>query len=305
MKVALTGASGYVGGFVARRLLAEGVEIRALARRGSYRAPDLPVQWRAGELGDAEAARRLLAGADGLVHCAYGHVPGRYRGGEGEHRQRFWRTNLLGSIALMEEARRAGVGRVVLLSSRAVYGRRTASAAAVDESVQPLPDTYYGALKLALEAHVGALADVDGVCAASLRPTGVYGVGAPAARSKWFDLAVALAEGKAPPLSRRCTEVHGRDVADAVWLLLTRPPAEVAGRAFNCTDLVVDTGEVAARLGSLLGRTVTPAPAMNALRHPMRATALRRLGWQPGGEALLAATLEELAALADAAAHGR
>ena len=303
MKVALTGASGYVGGFVARKLLAQGAEVHALARPDSRRAPDLPVRWIAGELGSAKAAKGLLAGADALVHCAYDHVPGRYRGGEGNDRQRFWRTNLLGSLVLMDEARQAGVRRVVLLSSRAVYGRRTAPAAAVDESVRPLPDTYYGALKLALEAHLGALAEVDGLCAASLRPTGVYGIGAPVARSKWFDLAVALAEGKIPPPPRRATEVHGEDVASAVWLLLTRPAAQVAGRAFNCADLVVDTGLVAARLGELLGRAVSLPPATNTLRHAMRATALRQLGWQPGGEARLAATLEELAALASGAAN--
>lgn len=305
MKVALTGASGYVGGFVARRLLAQGAEVRALARPGSYRARDLPVRWISGELGDADAARRLLAGADALVHCAYDHAPGRYRGGEGADRQRFWRTNLLGSIALLEAARQAGASRLVLLSSRAVYGRRTVPADWVDESVRPVPDTYYGALKLGLEAHLEALADVDGLCAASLRPTGVYGVAVPVARSKWFDLALALAQDQAPPPPRRATEVHGRDVAGAVWLLLTGPAAQVAGRAFNCSDLVVDTGAVGAQLARHLGRDLTQPPATNTLRHAMRATALRQLGWQPGGERLLAATVEELAALASRAARGK
>lgn len=169
----------------------------------------------------------------------------------------------------------------------------------VDETVRPVPDTYYGALKLALEAHVSALADVDGVCAASLRPTGVYGVAQPAARSKWFDLAVAIAKGEPLPAPRRATEVHGCDVASAVWLLLTKPADVIAGRAFNCSDLVVDTSAVAAKLAACLGRAL-PAlpPAANSLRHAMRTIALRQLGWRPGGERLLEATLAELATLA-------
>ena len=298
MRVALTGATGYVGGFVLLDLLRRGVEVAALARRPDQSAPKA-VGWICGDLSNAEALGKLLAGADALVHCAYSHVPGRYRGGEGEDRQGFWQANLLGSVALMEQARAAGVSRLVFLSSRAVYGRRTAAEEWVDEATRPVPDTYYGALKLALEAHVSALADVDGVCAASLRPTGVYGVAQPAARSKWFDLAVAIAKGEPLPAPRRATEVHGRDVASAVWLLLTKPAEMVAGRAFNCSDRVVDTGAVAAKLAARMGRDLPRSPpATNTLRHAMRAAALRQLGWRPGGERLLEATLGELAALA-------
>ena len=313
MRVALTGATGYVGGFVLGDLLRRGVKVTALVRQRSQ-SEAAPVDWIRGDLSNSEALTELVAGADALVHCAYSHVPGRYRGGEGEDRHGFWRTNLLGSVALFEQARAAGVGRVVFLSSRAVYGHRTAASpmrgaspsrspaegsARVDETVRPVPDTYYGALKLALEAQVSALADVDGVCAASLRPTGVYGVAQPAARSKWFDLAVAIAKGEPLPAPRRATEVHGRDVASAVWLLLTKPADVIAGRAFNCSDLVVDTSAVAAKLAACMGRPL-PAlpPAANSLRHAMRTIALRQLGWRPGGERLLEATLAELATLA-------
>lgn len=303
MRVALTGATGYVGGFILSELLRHGGKVAALTRLRGQSEP-APVDWVCGDLSSSEALAELLAGADALVHCAYSHVPGRYRGGEGDDRHGFWRTNLLGSVALFEQARAAGVGRLVLLSSRAVYGHRTAGGRGwVDETTRPVPDTYYGALKLALEAHVSALADVDGLCAASLRPTGVYGVAQPAARSKWFDLAVAIAKGQPLPAPRRATEVHGRDVASAVWLLLTKPADVIAGRAFNCSDLVVDTSAVAAKLAACMGRQL-PAlpPAANSLRHAMRTSALRQLGWRPGGEGLLDATLAELAALAAEAA---
>ena len=342
MRVALTGATGYVGGFILGDLLRRGVQVAALTRQRPQ-SDSAPVDWIRGDLSNSAALTELLAGADALVHCAYSHVPGRYRGGEGDDRHGFWRTNLLGSVALFEQARAAGVGRVVFLSSRAVYGHRTASpmrgaspsrspaegsflargtpsrspaegsflargtpsrspaegSAWVDETVRPVPDTYYGALKLALEAQVSALAAVDGVCAASLRPTGVYGVAQPVARSKWFDLAVAIAKGQRLPAPRRATEVHGSDVASAVWLLLTEPAEVIAGRAFNCSDLVVDTSAVAAKLAACMGRQL-PAlpPAANSLRHAMRTSALRQLGWRPGGERLLEATLAELAALA-------
>ncbi len=61
----------------------------------------------------------------------------------------------------------------------------------------PIPNTHYGALKLALEAHASAFAAADGVCYASLRPTSVCGLVRPVARSKWFDLARAVTRRRA------------------------------------------------------------------------------------------------------------
>jgi nucleoside-diphosphate-sugar epimerase len=46
-----------------------------------------------------------LAGCEALVHCAFAHVPGRYRGGEGEDPEGFLRLNLEGTLRLWDEAR--------------------------------------------------------------------------------------------------------------------------------------------------------------------------------------------------------
>ena len=297
MRIAVTGATGIVGRFVVERLHAEGVAIRALVRSTSERTglPD-GIRYVVGDLTDDVALGGLLDGVDGVVHCAYAHAPGRYRGGEAEDRFAFWRTNLLAAVGLMERARLAGVTRLVLLSSRAVFGRDTPAADWVDDHTRPVPDTHYGALKLALEAHASAFSSADGVCYASLRPTGVYGVTQPVENSKWFDLARAIAQGAALPPARLGTEVHGADVAAAVWIMLTSPLETVAGRAFNCSDLMIDSRDVMAQLARHLGRAAElPEPACNRVRHPMRATALRALGWQPGGEERLARTIVELA----------
>ena len=297
MRVAVTGATGIVGRFVVARLHAEGAAIRALVRPTSERA-GLPSETRyvVGDLTDDGALGELVEGVDAVVHCAYAHAPGRYRGGEAGDRFAFWRTNLLAGVGLMERARSAGVRRLVLLSSRAVFGRDTVAADWVDDDTRPVPDTHYGALKLALEAHASAFSSVDDVCYTSLRPTGVYGVTHRVENSKWFDLARAIASGEALPPARVGTEVHGVDVANAVWILLTAPAKAVAGRAFNCADLMVDTREVMAQLAQQLTRPAQlPEPARNRVRHPMRTPALRALGWQPGGEERLARTISELA----------
>ena len=142
----------------------------------------------------------------------------------------------------------AGVTRLVLLSSRAVFGQPSPPGSWVDDDTRPVPDTHYGALKLALEAHASAFAAVHGVCFCSLRPTGVYGVTYPVERTKWLDLALRLARNEPLPEARLATEVHGEDVAAAVWILLTAQADLVTGRAFNCSDLAVDTHDVMAAL---------------------------------------------------------
>ncbi len=294
--MAVTGATGIVGRFVVERLAAEGAGIRALVRPTSDRRELAQrVEWIVGSMTDSSALADLVEGADAVVHCAYEHAPGRYRCGEGGDLPGFWRANLQGGVELMRHAVEAGVARLVLMSSRAVFGQHSPPGSWVDDDSRAVPDTHYGALKLALEAHASAFAAVDGVCFASLRPTGVYGVTYPLERTKWLDLALKMIRSETLPEARLATEVHGQDVAAAVWILLTAPAGIVSGRAFNCSDLTVDTHDVMAALAARLGiRRELPPVATNPLRSPMRTAGLRDLGWQTGGEARLDDTIGEL-----------
>ena len=305
--VAVTGGTGFVGRFVVERLLAEGCRVRVLTRGGPGSGALGGAERLRGDIVEESAVARLVAGADAVVHCAYQHAPGRYRGGEADDRFGYWRANLLAGVELMERARGAGVGRLVLLSSRAVFGRGSPSPSGVDDDTRPVPDTLYGAMKLALEAHATALSAADGVCYASLRPTGVYGLATPPANSKWFDIACAVracavrdsAAAENLPPRRQSTEVHGRDVAAAVWLLLNAPAPAVAGRTFNCSDVVVDNHVIATALAERAAvRLASAGGKVPAPSHPMRTPGLRALGWRPGGEVLLAETLDALAAAA-------
>src|SRR5262249_45007089 len=116
MKVLVTGATGDVGRHVTERLLADGMAVRALCRS----VPDdgLPgaVEVVLGELTASETLDPAVRRVDALAHCA-AHLGG---GGRELHR----RVNVLGTTALLDVARRARVGRMVHLSTVAVYGRK-------------------------------------------------------------------------------------------------------------------------------------------------------------------------------------
>jgi nucleoside-diphosphate-sugar epimerase len=295
--VGVTGASGVVGRFVVAELQRQGARVRAWRREGTDCGGfEGEIEWIPGELGSRDGAKALVEGADAVVHGALAHEPGRYRGGEGADLEGFVRRNVQGSLELMLEARRAGVGRFVFLSSRAVYGDRRGEEVLSEEHCC-LPDTHYGAAKRAVEAFVQSLGLGDGWQASALRATGVYGVSWPPRRSKWWGLARALLEGRPWDGPAGGTEVHGADLARAVWLLLTAEGT--AGQLYNCSERHISTREVAAlmqRQGGLSG-PLPAAPAAPPRRVP-DCTKIRALGLRFGGLSLLESTAGQLLALA-------
>jgi nucleoside-diphosphate-sugar epimerase len=288
---AVTGATGYLGRFIVERLLQEGVAVRAWRRPGSdIRGLPSAVEWIDGDLASPDAHSALVDGTDMLVHSALDHVPGRYRRGEGEDLPRYLRTNVGESLALIAAARAAGVRRCVVISSRAVFGTKESGPMSDDAPVRP--DTNYGAAKAALEAFVQCWGG-EGWPVAALRPTGIYGLVVPAERSKWFDLVGRALRGEAVA-ARSGTEVHGRDVAQATWLLLKAEPSAVAGRMFNCSDIVVSTRDIV-RLAQRSAGVTGPLPDISpAPTNVMQCTGLKELGVDFGGWPLFEETVADL-----------
>ena len=299
MRVAVTGGTGYVGRYIVDALLAAGHDVRVLVRNkdGKLGLPKA-VEVVSGGLDPDADFGNLIDGADALVHAAYQHVAGRYRGGEGDDLAGFMRVNVGGSLALLEAAQRAGVERCVVLSSRAVYGRRPPGTH-LTEDMAIAPDTHYGAAKAALEAFAASFARQNGWCVCALRPTGVYGLTWPPGRSKWLGLVRSLLAGEEHVEARAGTEVHGADVARAVLLLLQAPAETVAGTAFNCSDLVVTTRDIAGLVAQQTGRDV-PLPRAGDCDtlSIMTCEGLTALGMRFSGQALLEETIGELIALA-------
>jgi len=298
---AVTGATGLVGRFIVEKLVEEGVAVRAW-RRADSDTNGLPsaVEWIEGDLQSPASAAKLVDGADMLVHSALDHLPGRYRGGEGEDLAHFLKTNVGASLALLATGRAAGVRRCVFISSRAVFGG-WAGAGKISDDDCVRPDSNYGAAKAAVEAFVRSWGLAEGWPIAALRPTGVYGLVFPASKSKWFDLVGCALRGEAVP-ARSGTEVHGRDVAESVWRILRAETGQVAGRMFNCSDVAVSTRDIVQlvhRIGGASGPLPDECPAP---KNVMDCDGLKRLGVAFGGWPLFERTIAELVSAAKARA---
>lgn len=301
-RVVVSGGTGFVGRFIVERLLAEGFAITVLGRTPpapGYFSKD--TDFVAMALG-APMPARVFDDVAAFVHAAFDHVAGRYRGGEGDDADGFRRRNLEGSAALFGAARAAGVGRVVFLSSRAVYGSQPAGAV-LTEATEPHPDTLYGTVKLEAERHLLGLAASQFVPTV-LRVTGVYGPAGTGRDHKWEGLFRDYLAGR-PVAPRVATEVHGDDVAGAIALVLGAPPDKVAGETFNVSDLVLDRRDL---LAIVRAKTGSPAPLPGrddaGALNPMATARLRNLGWVAGGMPLLEATMERMMASMSRAEKG-
>ncbi len=148
MRVLVTGASGVFGSEVARRLVRHGVDVVGLSRRTPVVAG---VEHVAGDIRDAEAVRRAMAGCDAVAHLAWTvtalHDPGETRA-----------VNVGGTQNVLDAMDATSCGRIVFSSSVTAYGAWPDNPAALRETdpLRPDPTFLYGAHKAEAEALVAA-----------------------------------------------------------------------------------------------------------------------------------------------------
>jgi len=116
--VLVTGATGFVGSAVLRRLVAEGATVRVLVRSSSDRRnlEGIDCEVVEGDLGDPETLRPAVAGCEALYHVAADYrlwVPDP---------ETLHQVNVAGTVALLRAAVEAGVSRIVYTSSVATLG---------------------------------------------------------------------------------------------------------------------------------------------------------------------------------------
>ncbi len=304
MRIALTGATGFLGRYLVRHLAQKKHHLRYWYRPSSDRSgfDDAAgaIEWLPGGLGDQAATDRLVRGVDAVVHAALEwQRQGGLRSSGQDDLDRFLEVNLLGSLRLFQASYAAGVPRFVFISTCAVH-EVILDDRPLDETHPLWPTSHYGAHKAALEKFVHSYGLGQGWPICSLRPTGIYGFAHPPAQSKWFDLVGQVVRGEPIASAKGGKEVHARDVARAVELLLQADAKLVAGQAFNCCDRYIAEQDVARIAKELTGSPSTIADLNRGPKHQIVTDKLRALGMTFGGEALLRQTVAELIE-----AHGR
>ena len=200
--IGMTGATGFIGTALARRLCTDGWHVRALVRPGSDRTrlAGSDVHWVEGTLEDADSLRRLVRGASAVVHCA-----GAVRGASRAH---FNRVNAEGVSRVVHAATHGpAVPRFLLISSLAAR--------------EPHLSPYASSKRLGEKALVEGAGEMPW---AALRPAAVYGPG----DRELLPLFQWMNRGIAPVLAvgdARFSLLYVEDLVEAVlqWLKCEDP----------------------------------------------------------------------------------
>ncbi|MEU1535237.1 NAD-dependent epimerase/dehydratase family protein [Streptomyces fagopyri] len=155
----ITGAAGFVGSHVTREAGRRRVELRLMSHRSPL--PGFGPRVVRADLSEPASLRGVCEGVDVLIHCA-SRIGGDVEANEA--------VNARGTAALVEEARRAGVARMVQLSTASVYGRGTFRGARPGELTRS-PGSPTSRTRAAAEDAVLAAGGIV------LRPHLVYGEG--------------------------------------------------------------------------------------------------------------------------------
>ncbi len=260
--IAITGATGFIGGTLIKHLISAGWGVKALVRPASVHKQPINggINWIRGDLADGESLQRLVHGADVIVHCA-----GAVRGAT---RQDFNRVNVDGSARLARAAARLQQPvRFLLMSSLAAREPHLSAYAASKQQGERVLMETTGNLDWAI-----------------FRPTAVYGPG----EREMMPVLRLMAKGLAPligPGNHRFSLLYAADLAEAVmhWLERGRD-RKVTYELHDGHPAGYSWRELVETVARLRGAPVTPLKvplALVKLVALMNLAAARALGYAP------------------------
>jgi nucleoside-diphosphate-sugar epimerase len=266
-RVLVTGADGFVGRYVCRKLIESGYSLRAGVRNVESipdlqrSVPGLTDSSLLGDLGANPELRNPLMGVSAVVHLAARvHV---IKASSGDPLQEFRQVNAVGTKSLAYAAAAAGVRRLIFVSTIKVNGDST-SGKPFHIDMVPNPQDAYAISKWEAEEALRSVAAESALEVVIVRPPLVYG---PGVRGNFLRL-MSLVDRALPlpwPRSENCRSMIGAEnLADFLVRCVDHP--EAAGQSFLVKDTEdISTRELITRLARLLARPVRLVPVPEPL----------------------------------------
>ncbi|MBN1976729.1 MAG: NAD-dependent epimerase/dehydratase family protein [Anaerolineae bacterium] len=210
VRCCVLGATGFIGGQIARAALAGGLQVRGVRRRPEATGAigDLDVEWMTGDLADPASLVTAMRGCPLVFHAA-GYYPRRAR-----NTQEIVRHGVTGMRNALNAAVTAGVKRFIYTSALTTVGPPADPSRLADERdlyvLASIPNPYYE-VKWAMEMEA-LRAAAEGLPVIVVLPTAVFGPGD--VKPTTGSLLLAVAQGRVPVyVEGAINVVDGRDVA--------------------------------------------------------------------------------------------
>lgn len=269
MRILVTGAAGFIGTALCRRLVEDEHEVVACGRS----RPELPgiLFVPSPELGPEADWAAALDGAEIVVHlAARAHFVGEKDGHETE--ALYHRVNTEGTAGLVRQAVATGIRHFIFISSIGALAGSSETKLPVITPCRPV--THYGVSKLNAEHVLKEIAEAGGMAWTIIRPTLVYGPRNPGNMARLLKIADS---GFPIPLSaldsNRRSFVGVSNLIDFMLLCLNHPAS--VNQTFHVSDDDdISTAELLRRMGKALGKPICNLP----IPEPILNAALRLLG---------------------------
>jgi nucleoside-diphosphate-sugar epimerase len=274
-KALVTGANGFIGSALCRRLLQDGASVRAMCRapaRGQALA-EAGAEVVGGDVQDSRVVHRLAEGCDLVFHVAAADISrsAAYQ----------YNVNVQGTRNVIHAAHKAGAERYVHVSTVAVYGYDIDGPIDEDQQHRPSRDDYYMQSKSLGEKAAWSYAERSGLPTVAVRPAFVYGPGSGLWSRTLYDICRRY---PVPLIQQGCGHAHPIFIGDLVDLLVsvaTHPNAP--GNAFHAApDPAPTWQEFLGYYAAMAGNTSTINLTIGALKPvAAAATLLKRMSGRP------------------------
>ncbi len=249
-RVLITGANGFVGKYLSEAMVRQGFQVRG-AVRASVVTPDGVDAVTVGGIDETTDWSEALHDVDVVIHLAARvHV---MKEAASDPLAEFLKVNLHGTVNLAEQAVKAGVKRLVYVSTIKVNGEETVDGQSYSETDTPAPQDPYGISKWQAEQSLQRIAQDSGLEVVVVRPPLVYG---PGVKGNFISLFSAIDKGIPLPLAganNARSLVFVGNLAD-ILINCTKQPSAVSQTFLVSDDAEVSTGTLVEKIAASLGR---------------------------------------------------